>query len=304
MTPAVSTETKRADRRMRVDRFSAGTETNNAAIAERFREYANLLEHQGSDGFRSRAYRRAADVIASLDRSLSDILAEEGRAGLIAIQTIGEGIASAIEELVVTGRWSQIERLRGEAAPEELFKCIPGIGPELAHRLAEDAHLETLEDLEHALLLGELPVKGLGPRRREMIRLALAERLGRWRAARSKKPTILPSVKLLLKVDSMYREKAQRGELRRIAPKRFNPHREAWLPVMHARHNDWHFTALYSNTWLAHQFGKTHDWVVIYFQKDGQAEGRCTVVTESRGPRKGRRVVRGREQKTDAGPAE
>jgi hypothetical protein len=233
---------------------------------------------------------------------LPDILAEQGRDGLIAIPAIGEGIASAIEELVVTGRWSQLERLRGETAPEELFKTLPGIGPELAHRLADEAHLETLEDLEHALLIDGLPVKGLGARRREMVRLALADRLGRLRAARPRKPDGQPSVEILLKVDSMYLDKARRDELRRIAPRRFNPGREAWLPVMHARHDDWHFTALYSNTKLAHQLGKTHDWVVIYFQKEGHPEGRCTVVTETRGPLAGSRVVRGREHERGTGP--
>lgn len=287
---------------MEVDRSRVGVETVNAKIAERFREYADLLEQQGSDGFRSRAYRRAADVVEALNRTLSDILAEQGRDGLIAIPAIGEGIASAIEELVVTGRWSQLERLRGEMAPEGLFRTLPGIGPELAHRLADDAHLETLEDLEHALLLGDLPVKGFGARRREMIRLALAERLGRVRSARTRTPEVLPSVEMLLKVDSMYREKAQRDELRRIAPRRFNPGRKAWLPVMHARHDDWHFTVLYSNTRLAHELGKTRDWVVIYFQKEGQPEGRCTVVTETRGPRAGSRVVRGREHQTGTTP--
>jgi len=100
---------------------------------------------------------------------------------------------------------------------------------------------------------------------------------------------------MLLEVDQMYREKAAAGALRKIAPKRFNPKGEAWLPVLHARHDNWHFTAFFSNTRLAHELAKTSDWVVIYFQADGQPEGRCTVVTETRGPSAGMRVVRGRE---------
>ncbi len=53
-------------------------------------------------------------------------------------------------------------------------------------------------------------------------------------------------------------------------------------------------TVLFSNTARAHELGKTHDWVVIYYQKDGP-EAQCTVVTEFRGPLKGKRVIRGRE---------
>jgi len=91
------------------------------------------------------------------------------------------------------------------------------------------------------------------------------------------------------------REKAAAGKLPTIAPKRFNPKGEAWLPVLHARRGGWHFTALYSNTATAHRLGRTRDWVVIYFYDGEHAEGQHTVVTETRGPLAGRRVVRGRE---------
>lgn len=67
------------------------------------------------------------------------------------------------------------------------------------------------------------------------------------------------------------------------------------LPVLHARREDWHFTALFSNTPKVHELGKTRDWVVIYFHLDVEPESQCTVVTETRGALKGRRVVRGRE---------
>lgn len=105
----------------------------------------------------------------------------------------------------------------------------------------------------------------------------------------------IPPVALLLDADALYRARAAAGELRRIAPKRFNPTGEAWLPIMHARRGDWHLTVLYSNTAQAHDLGRTRDWVVIYFHKADEPEGRCTVVTERQGPLAGKRVVRGRE---------
>jgi putative hydrolase len=52
---------------------------------------------------------------------------------------------------------------------------------------------------------------------------------------------------------------------------------------------------MFSNTALAHQLKKTHDWVIIYFYDDQHQEGQHTLVTETRGPLLGRRVVRGRE---------
>jgi len=105
----------------------------------------------------------------------------------------------------------------------------------------------------------------------------------------------VPDVGLLLDVDGEYRDQAERGILRKIAPRRFNPSGEAWLPILHSRHGSWDFTALYSNTARAHDLGKVKDWVVIYFHSDSEPEGQCTVVTETQGPLAGKRVVRGRE---------
>jgi len=272
----------------------------NLATAGKLRDYADLLDQQGDDGFRSRAYRRAAEVIASLHRPIVDILSKEGREGLVALPAIGKGIAGAIAEIVSTGRWSQLERLRGELAPEALFRTIPGIGERLAHRLAEQAQLESLEDLEYAVHFGKLAVAGVGPRRKRMIAAALAERLGRPVFTTREVHAPLPPVALVLQVDAMYRERAAADQLRKIAPKRFNPTGEAWLPIMHARHDDWHFTALFSNTRLAHELARTHDWVVIYYQREGQPEGRCTVVTETRGSKAGTRVIRGRDDEDRA----
>ncbi|MCJ7450875.1 MAG: hypothetical protein MUO39_00155, partial [Steroidobacteraceae bacterium] len=55
------------------------------------------------------------------------------------------------------------------------------------------------------------------------------------------------------------------------------------------------YTALYSNTALAHELDRTRDWVVLFFYDDDHVEGQHTIVTETHGPLTGRRVVRGRE---------
>ena len=64
--------------------------------------------------------------------------------------------------------------------------------------------------------------------------------------------------------------------------------------MLHEDRGGWSFTALFSNTARAHDLGMTRDWVVIYFERDGE-EDQCTVVTERSGDLTGRRVVRGRE---------
>jgi hypothetical protein len=66
---------------------------------------------------------------------------------------------------------------------------------------------------------------------------------------------------------------------------------------MHHERDGWSFTAMFSNTPRAHQLDRTHDWVVIYYERDHDGhEHQCTVVTETRGLDTGERVVRGRER--------
>ncbi len=268
----------------------------NAAVAARLREYSGLLEQQGEDGFRIRAYRNAASEIDALGKPLDEIFRDGGMDGLVRLRGIGRGIAAAIAEMLATGRWRQLDRLKGEFTPESLFRTIPGIGPELAHRLADGLDVDTLEELETALRLKGETVEGIGPRRRQAILAALGERLAPLRrkaaAAGSRHE---PPVSLLLDADALYRRKAEAGELRLIAPKRFNPSGAAWLPILHARRDGWHLTVLFSNTARAHELDRTRDWVVIYFHEDDGPEGQRTVVTERKGALAGRRVVRGRE---------
>lgn len=103
-----------------------------------------------------------------------------------------------------------------------------------------------------------------------------------------------PTVALLLSVDRTYRRRARANQLTRVAPKRFNPRHEAWLPVLHLAREGWQMTALFSNTGRAHRLGREHDWVVLYYRGD-HGSGQATIVTEYAGPLRGRRVVRGRE---------
>jgi hypothetical protein len=170
------------------------------------------------------------------------------------------------------------------------------VGPILAKRLHETLHVETLEQLEAALLdKGAGSVAGIGPRRLAMLRATLNQMLTRIRGRRLR-PSDEPPVDMLLDVDREYRSKTQANQLKKIAPKRFNPKGEAWLPILHTNRDGWHFTALFSNTARAHQLDKVDDWVVIYFHADHGGEAQRTIVTETRGPLSGKRVVRGREQ--------
>lgn len=270
--------------------------TLNQQIAMKLEQAADLLEQQGANPFRVSAYRRASETIARLAQDIRQLAESEGNAGLIKLPNIGKGIASAIQELLATGSWVQLERLRGTLDPVQLFQTVPGIGPKMAEEIHEALHIDTLEALEAAVWDGRLEtVRGVGSRRIAGIRNALAALLGKTRRRPRMEAGEEPSVITLLEVDQEYRQKAEQGSLALIAPKRFNPDGKAWLPILHTHRDEWHFTLLYSNTALAHELKRTHDWVVVYFYDDHHQEGQCTVVTETRGALIGRRVIRGRE---------
>ncbi len=122
----------------------------------------------------------------------------------------------------------------------------------------------------------------------------MTARLGRVRMPRRLTPSEEPSAAELLEIDREYHDQARAGRLRTIAPRRFNPGGEAWLPVLHTHRGERHYTVLFSNTARAHELGKTRDWVVIYCDSGG-GERQYTVITSQWGALKGRRIVRGRE---------
>ena len=270
----------------------------NQDVAGRLEEAARLLDEQGADRFRVGAYLRAASTVRSMEEPLDQIFRARGLDGLKQLPQVGETIARAIRELLIHGRLPMLDRLRGEADPVALLASVPGIGRVLSNRLHEELGLETLADLEAAAHDGRVAtVAGFGSKRLAGIRDSLAHRLGRVRV-----PPVAadaPSVAELLDVDREYREKAGTGELQRIAPRRFNPSGEAWLPVLHTRRGTRRYTALFSNTARAHRTGNTRDWVVLYGD-NGAGEHRHTVITAGYGPLRGRRVVAGREDECRA----
>jgi putative hydrolase len=138
----------------------------------------------------------------------------------------------------------------------------------------------------------------MGVKRIRAIRESLAGRFRRGPQVPESAPKAIsqnqPNVEELLGVDEEYRTRAKSGRLPRIAPRRFNPTHEAWLPVLHTARGSRHYTALFSNTARAHELGTVQDWVVIY-RDDHDGHGRWTVITARLGRLKGKRIVRGRE---------
>jgi DNA polymerase (family 10) len=209
---------------------------------------------------------------------------------------VGERLAGALGEIILTGRLALLERLRASrGAAASVLETVPGLGPVWVNHLRQDLGILTLEDLEAAAYDERLEhASGMGRKRLAGIRDSLSARLARVRS-QAAAPAEAPTVAELLDLDREYREAAAAGRLRMIAPRRFNPARKAWLPILRTQRGERRYTVLFSNTARAHQAGRTKDWVVIYEEGPVPSGRSWTVITSRRGPLAGRRIVRGRE---------
>ncbi|MCA9135313.1 MAG: hypothetical protein KDB00_01105 [Planctomycetales bacterium] len=270
----------------------------NRFLADALIEIADLLESQHAGEFRIAAYRNAANTLSNLQTPVRVIDHERGIDGLIQIETVGNSIAHLIDQFLRTGRVPLLDRLRGEATAERIFTTLPTIGPELAHRIYDHLHVETLPELYNAAISGRLSeVPGIGEKRWKAIRDHLSARL-----KHQPKPTapLYPAtdrsvpVEEILDVDAEYMKKAAEDKLPKVAPLKFNPGNVAWLPILHTQRGDRHYTALFSNSARAHDLNTTKDWVIVY-RDDDQYHGRWTVITSQFGKLWGCRIIRGRE---------
>lgn len=146
----------------------------NSEIAEIFREMADVLEIQGANRYRVQAYRNAAFTVEDHRWSMAELI-DEG-ADLTELPGIGEELASTIREIVETGRFSDLEALRGEQPDtlRDLLK-IPGLGPKRVQTLHEELGVDSLESLREALEAGKVrDVPGFGEKTIATLRETVA----------------------------------------------------------------------------------------------------------------------------------
>jgi DNA polymerase (family 10) len=136
---------------------------SNAEIATVFDQVADLLEFQGANPFRVRAYRNAAHTVRTLAEPISKIAADPSRK-LTEISGIGKDLASSIQTLIATRRLSLLEELQAQIPHSALAMLrIPGLGPKKAATLFNELKITTLEQLKAACDAGQVrALKGFG----------------------------------------------------------------------------------------------------------------------------------------------
>lgn len=135
----------------------------NAEIAAMFDQAADLLEIQGENQFRVRAYRRAARTIEGLPQSVRSLLAAEQ--DLSELPGIGKDLAGKIAVIVQSGHFDLLDQLKRKM-PGELGEMadLPGLGPKRIKLLYDKVKVRTLDDLRRAIKVGKLHgLHGFGP---------------------------------------------------------------------------------------------------------------------------------------------
>ncbi|HJW55466.1 MAG TPA: DNA polymerase/3'-5' exonuclease PolX [Burkholderiaceae bacterium] len=149
---------------------------HNNEVAAIFNQIADLLEINGDNPFRIRAYRNAARMLNTLAPSVQTMVAE--KRDLKDLPGIGVDLAGKIGEIVTTGTCALREQLRRELPPaiHELL-MVPGLGPKRVRMLYQELNIQTLEQLYRAARDGQIShVPGFGRRVEQRILEAMQAR--------------------------------------------------------------------------------------------------------------------------------
>ncbi len=168
----------------------------NLDIARTLRETADLLEIQGANPFRIRAYRNAVRTVEALTRSLQDMV--EFGDDLTELQGVGKEMDAHIRELLQTGQLSTLNAVI-EEVPRTLAELtrLDGVGPKKAKKLYDELGVESVEGLQSEIEKGSVQrLKGFGAKSADkMLRAIDDHRKHRGRFLRSE---VEPYVQSLL----------------------------------------------------------------------------------------------------------
>ena len=142
--------------------------TKNKEVAQALKEIALLLQIEGEDKFKPRAYQRAVRSISALGEDIEDIA---GRDELTEIPGVGKAISEKIKSFLETGSIPLLEKLRKRIPVKVMeLESIPGVGPKTIKLVYDQLKVTDLDSLEKAANEGKLAdLKGMGGKTQEQI---------------------------------------------------------------------------------------------------------------------------------------
>ncbi|MGS0891044.1 DNA polymerase/3'-5' exonuclease PolX [Burkholderia stagnalis] len=152
---------------------------HNAECAAVFAEIADMLEIQGANPFRVRAYRNAARTIADHGRDIPAMIANGDDLGRI--PSIGPDLAAKLREIAATGTCELQQTLR-HALPGAIVELldVPGLGAKRVKALHDALHVDSLEQLRAEAKSGHVrALPGFGAKTEAHLLEAIDDRLQR-----------------------------------------------------------------------------------------------------------------------------
>ncbi|ADE15066.1 PHP domain protein [Nitrosococcus halophilus Nc 4] len=146
---------------------------HNTEIAEIFNTLADLLEIEGANPFRVRAYRNGARTVGGFSQNIASLL-KEGK-DLTELPHIGSDLADKIRTIVDTGRLPLLEEVE-QRTPEALSKlmAIPGLGAKRIAALHRELKVDSLEDLKRVIRMGKVrELEGFGKKTEDLIKAGI-----------------------------------------------------------------------------------------------------------------------------------
>jgi DNA polymerase (family X) len=139
-----------------------------ADIADALHEIAVLLELQGENPFKVRAYQSGARALETLNEDLATLIAEN-RLG--EVKGIGDALVRKITELHTTGRLEFLEKQRAAVPPGLLEMMeVPGLGAKKVRALHEKLGVDSIAALTRACADGRVAgLDGFGEKTQQKI---------------------------------------------------------------------------------------------------------------------------------------
>jgi DNA polymerase (family 10) len=142
--------------------------------SELLEEFARLMQLKGENPFKTRAFEKAAALLAGVPEAELKQRARDGT--LTDLDGVGKGISEVLTEFLLQGRSTALVELQA-SIPQGMLELtrIPGLGPKKAQQLIEELGIESVRELEYACRENRLlKLKGFGEKLQQKILDAIA----------------------------------------------------------------------------------------------------------------------------------
>lgn len=155
---------------------------HNTDIERTLTQVADLLEIEGGNPFRVRAYRNAARAVGTMSREAATMVGSEE--ALTSIPGVGKDLAQKIETLVRTGSLPLLDELRQRLPPGlRGLLDVEGLGPKRVNALYKELGIHDVTTLKQAAREGKIrDLPGFGAKtEQKILQDLLREKEGRGR---------------------------------------------------------------------------------------------------------------------------